>query len=232
MKRDAIGFGAPFGVPPHALDAAHLGRVTSVDDPESLARVKVELYNMDTSRDVSLWARVAAAFAGADRGAFFLPQPGDEVLVVFVNGDPRAPVVVGGLWNGTDRPPESVSGGRVDRWTITGKAGTKIAIVEETDATAKIQCTTPAGVSVCMTDEGGGKVEIVCAGNTITVDSGGVSVRAAATVSVQASRVNVSAATVNVDAAVSSFSGVVRCDVMQATTVIASTYTPGAGNIW
>jgi hypothetical protein len=83
-----------------------------------------------------------------------------------------------------------------------------------------------------MTDEGGGKTEIVCAGNTITIDSSGVSVQAAATVSVQASRVNVSAGTVNVDAALSTFSGVVRCDVMQATTVIASTYTPGAGNVW
>lgn len=232
MKRDAVDFATPFGVPPHALGAAHLARVTSVDDPESLARVKVELYNMDTSRDAAIWARVAAPFAGSDRGAFFLPQPGDEVLVVFVNGDARAPVVVGGLWNGADRPPESVSGGRVDRWTITGKAGTKIAIIEESDATAKIQCTTPGGVSVTMTDEGGGKTEIVCAGNTITIDSSGVSVQAAATVSVQASRVNVSAGTVNVDAALSTFSGVVRCDVMQATTVIATTYTPGAGNVW
>jgi hypothetical protein len=72
----------------------------------------------------------------------------------------------------------------------------------------------------------------VCAGNTITIDPSGVSIESPGTVSVQASRVNVSAATVNVDAAVSTFSGVVRCDVLQATTVISSTYTPGAGNIW
>ena len=37
---------------------------------------------------------------------------------------------------------------------------------------------------------------------------------------------------VTVNAAVSNFSGIVRCDVLQATTVVASTYTPGAGNIW
>jgi len=231
MKHDAIDFSAPFGVPSHALGAAQLARVTSVDDPEGLARVKVELYSMDTDRDTAVWARVAAPFAGADRGAFFLPQPGDEVLVVFVNGDARAPVVVGGLWNGSDRPPETVSG-RVDRWTITGVAGTRIAIVEESDATAKIECTTPAGVTFTMTDEGGGKVEIVCAGNTITIEPSGVSVRAAAKVTVQASTVDVSAAMVKVDAAMSKFSGVVSCDVLQATTVIASTYTPGAGNIW
>lgn len=231
MKPDDLPLSNPYAVPAHALGAAYLARVTDVNDPQNLARVKVELYNLDTDRDVAVWARVAAPFAGANRGAFFLPQPGDEVLVVFVNGDARAPIVVGGLWNGADAPPESLSG-KVDRWTITGKAGTKISIVEESDATAKIVCETPGGVKLTMTDEGGGKVEIVCAGNTIKIDSSAVSVQAAAKVSVQASTVEVSASMVKVDAAMSKFSGVVKCDVLQATTVIASTYTPGAGNIW
>jgi uncharacterized protein involved in type VI secretion and phage assembly len=222
---------APFAVPAHALSTAYLARVTDVNDPASLARVKVELYNTDTATDVALWARVAVPFAGGNRGAFFIPQVGDEVLVVFVNGDARAPIVVGSLWNGTDAPPESLSG-RVDRWTITGKAGTKISIVEESDATAKIKLETPNGVIFTMTDEGGGKIEVVCAGNTIKIDSAGVSVQAAAKVSVQAANVEVSAGMVKVDAAMSKFSGVVKCDVLQATTVIASTYTPGAGNIW
>jgi hypothetical protein len=44
--------------------------------------------------------------------------------------------------------------------------------------------------------------------------------------------VEVSAGQVSVKAATSSFAGLVRCDVLQATTVIAGTYTPGAGNIW
>jgi len=230
MRRDALPLGE-FPVPPHTLAAAHLARVTSVDDPAHLARVKVELYATDTSRDVAIWARVACPFAGAKRGGFFIPQEGDEVLVVFANGDARAPVVVGGLWNGNAQPPETISG-RVDRWTITGKAGTKISIVEESDATAKIRCETPGGVTLTMTDEGGGKVEIVCAGNTVKIDSGGVSVQAAAKVSVQAANVDVSAGSVKVDAALSNFSGVVKCDVLQTNAVISSSYTPGAGNIW
>ena len=48
----------------------------------------------------------------------------------------------------------------------------------------------------------------------------------------QASQVNVSAGMVNVDSAMSSFSGVVKCDTLIATTVVATTYTPGAGNVW
>lgn len=231
MSRHAKALLAPFGVPAHALAAAHLARVTSVDDPEGLARVKVELYNFDTDRDVSIWARVAVPFAGGDRGAFFIPSVGDEVLVVFVNGDSRAPIVVGGLWNGADQPPESISG-RVDRWTLTGKAGTRIAIVEESDATATIECSTPGGVTLTMTDEAGGKLEIDCAGNTVTIDSTGVTVSAASKVSVSAATVDVTAATVNVDAALAKFSGVVKCEALQATAVIGTSYTPGAGNIW
>lgn len=231
MKRDALDLNAPFAVPGHWLTGAHLARVTDVNDPQGLARVKVELYATDTTRDVAVWARVAAPFAGSNRGAFLLPQPDDEVLVVFVGGDARAPVVVGGLWNGNAKPPESLSG-KVDRWSITSKAGTHIAIIEESDATAKIELKTPNGVSLIMTDEGGGKVEIKCGSNTMTLDSSGFAVQAGAKFSVTAPKVDVSAPTVNVDAAMSKFSGMAKADVVQATTVIGSTYTPGAGNIW
>jgi uncharacterized protein involved in type VI secretion and phage assembly len=222
---------APFGVPAHALSAAHLARVTSVDDPQSLARVKVEPYNFDSDRDVEIWARVAVPFAGGDRGAFFIPSVGDEVIIVFVNGDSRAPIVVGSLWNGADQPPETISD-RVDRWTITGKAGTRIAIVEESDATATIECSTPGGVTLKMTDEAGGKVEVECAGNTITIDSQGVKVQSAAKVSIEGSQVEVTASQVTVNSAFSQFSGVVQCNTLIATSVVSSSYTPGAGNMW
>lgn len=225
MKRDDLQ------VPMHALALPYLARVVDVNDPLNLARVKVELYAMDTTSEVALWARVACPFAGAGRGGFFIPQPDDEVLVVFVGGDARHPIVVGGLWNGAAAPPESLSG-RVDRWSITGKAGTRIAIVEESDATATIECSTPGGVTLKMTDEAGGKVTIECAGNTVTIDPQGVAVQASAKVSVQAATVEVSAAMVKVDAGMSKFSGVVKCDTLIANAVLSSSYTPGAGNIW
>lgn len=215
--------------------ATYIAEVVSVQDPDNLSRVQVRLPNFDgvEDQDAAVWARVAVPFAGKDRGAFMLPDVGDEVLVSFINRDPRFPVVVGGLWNGDAGPPETLggSGDRIDRWTIVGKAGTRIAIVEESEG-AVISFTTPNGVSGELTDKSGGKIEFKGAGTTITVDTNGVSVETPAKVKVQASQVEVTAGMVTVDSAMSKFSGIVKCDVLQATTVVASTYTPGAGNIW
>jgi len=56
--------------------------------------------------------------------------------------------------------------------------------------------------------------------------------QAASKVKITAGQVEVSAGMVKVDAGMSKFSGVVQCDTLIATTVVATTYTPGAGNIW
>jgi uncharacterized protein involved in type VI secretion and phage assembly len=221
---------------PGTFAASYLAEVVAVDDPDQLARVKVRLLNCDgvEGHDAPIWARVAVPFAGDARGTFMLPDVGDEVLVNFLQGDPRLPIVVGGLWSGSATPPEQLGGAgdRVDRWTIVGKAGTRIAIVEDGAGNATIKLTTPGDVDAELTQTGGGKIELKAAGCTVKMDSGGVSVDTSATVKVQASQVQVTAPQVTVDAAMSKFSGIVMCDVLQATTVIASTYTPGAGNVW
>jgi hypothetical protein len=83
-----------------------------------------------------------------------------------------------------------------------------------------------------MTDEGGGKVELKCGTNSMTLSSSGFEVQAGSKYSLTAPKCDISAPTVNVDAAMSKFSGMAKADVVQATTAIASTYTPGAGNTW
>ena len=226
---------SPFAISTPGLFQSHyLGEVVSIQDPESLSRVQVRLFHVDdlADQDGPIWARVAVPFAGADRGAFLLPDVGDEVLIAFLQGDSRWPIVVGGLWNGAAQAPEQPQGDRIDRWSLVGKAGSRIAIVEASPSTATISFETANGVTGTLTDEGGGAIELVAAGNTITIDSQGVSVQAAAKVSVQASQVEINSGQVTVNAAVSSFSGLVRCDALQATTVIGSTYMTGAGNIW
>ena len=230
----------PYGLLEHSsaeeLSRPYLAKVVSVQDPDNLARVQVRLWSFDgvTDQDAAIWARVALPFAGDKRGAFLLPDVDDEVLVVFANGDSRFPIVVGGLWSGATGIPETLGGDRVDRWTITGKAGTRIAIEEQTSGQPTIVFTTPGGVSGKLTDDSGGKIELSLSGSTttITLDSSGVSVQTGSNVQIQASQMSVTAGQVSVDAAMSQFSGVVQCDTLIATTVVGTTYTPGAGNVW
>ena len=213
-----------------------LARVVDVNDPEGIGRVRIRLLSFDgpDDQDADIWARVAVPVAGHDRGTFFIPDVDDEVLVSFVNGDPRQPVVIGGLWSGSADVPETLggSGDSVDRWTITGKAGTRIAIVEEQPSEATISFTTPGGVSGELTDAGGGKIELRIGGTTVTHDNQGVTVNTGMNVKVQATQVEISASMVTVNAAMSRFSGVVQADTVISNSVVSSSYTPGAGNIW
>jgi uncharacterized protein involved in type VI secretion and phage assembly len=218
---------------------AFLGTVVSVQDPQQRNRVQVRIYNVDgaTDQDAPVWARIAAPFAGNERGAFFVPDVGDEVLLVFLSGDSRFPVVIGSLWNGAAVAPETLggSGDSVDRWTITGKAGTRIAIVEESSSSPTIKFSTPGGLTGTMTDSNGGSIAFEnSAGTSVTIDSTGITL-SAPTGKVQitaASEVDVTAPSVSVSAAQSTFSGIVQCEVLIATTVVGTTYTPGAGNVW
>lgn len=223
-------------IPATSFGQTCLGQVTAVNDPDGLNRVKLKLLSYDgfDGQDSEQWARVATPFAGNNKGAFMLPDVGDEVLVSFVNGDTRFPVVIGSFWNGSDSAPETLggSGDSIDRWTIVGKRGTRIAIEEETAGQEKIKLTTPNDMSIELTDQGGGKLECRVAGTTITVDPSGVSIDCPATVSVTATKVEVSAGMVDVSAGISKFSGVVQCDTLISNAVISSSYTPGAGNIW
>lgn len=215
---------------------SYLAEVVSVQDPESLSRVQIRLLSFDQvgNQDAEIWARVAVPFAGENHGAFMIPDVGDEVLINFINGDTRFPVVIGSLWNGSARASEQLggSGDSVDRWSITGKHGTRIAIEEESVATVKVLITTPGGVSGELTDEGGGKIEFKSSGTTLTIDPQGVTINTSMNLTVQATMVKVSAGLVTVDAGMTKFSGVVQADSIITNSIISASYTPGAGNIW
>lgn len=98
--------------PPQWLQAPRLAVVSDLDDPDGRNRVQVRLVGCDDMdrQDAPLWARVVCPFAGLDRGAFLMPDLDDEVLVVFQNGDPGHPLVIGGLWNGAS-PPQPICRG-------------------------------------------------------------------------------------------------------------------------
>ncbi|MQA25123.1 MAG: VgrG-related protein [Micromonosporaceae bacterium] len=78
--------------------------VSDTGDPERLGRVKLHFPWLSGSY-TTYWARVAQPGAGNNRGGMMLPEVNDEVLVAFEHGDINRPYVIGGLYNGVDRPP-------------------------------------------------------------------------------------------------------------------------------
>ncbi|MCA9537809.1 MAG: hypothetical protein KC620_02910 [Myxococcales bacterium] len=88
-----------------ALDGVFVGIVTNNKDPDNLGRIKVRYPWLDDATE-SHWARLATLYAGKDRGSYFVPEVGDEVLLVFERGDMNSPFVIGSLWNGVDELPE------------------------------------------------------------------------------------------------------------------------------
>jgi len=171
--------------------------------------------------------------AGSGRGTWWIPEVGDEVLVAFEGGNPATPYVVGSLWNGRDRPPETMDGsGKNDIKTLKTRSGVRLRINDKSGKES-MELRTPAGQRIEIKDDSGGQVRITDSnGNTIKLTPSGIEISSSAKVKINASTVDLSAATANLKAALVKCDGVVKCETLQAKSVMASSYTPGAGNIW
>jgi uncharacterized protein involved in type VI secretion and phage assembly len=208
--------------------------VSDIKDPDGTGRVKITLpWSPDTgSERYEMWARLATLMGGKNRGSWFIPDVNDEVLVAFEAGDPRRPYVLGGLWNGKDSPPQSMDGGgQNNKKVLRSRNGVKITM-DDKSGQEQFIAETPGGQTITMKD-GPGSIEIADSnGNSIKLESSGVTVNASAKVTVTASLVEVSASMLTVNAGMSKFSGVVKADTVISNSVVSASYTPGAGNIW
>ena len=87
------------------LQGIHAAVVKKLDgDPLKEYRIQVELPWLD-GKSKLLWARLATPYATAGAGCYFLPEPGDEVMVAFMNEDPAHPVILGSLYGTKHKPP-------------------------------------------------------------------------------------------------------------------------------
>jgi phage baseplate assembly protein gpV len=120
----------PPPAPPRQAGATvSLGRVTAVDDPDGLGRVRVSLPAFG-DLDVG-WLGVLCPGAGSGRGLLALPDVDDTVAVALPHGAPEEGLVLGALF-GTIAPPDpGVAGGAVVRWSLRTKDGQSIVVDDD-----------------------------------------------------------------------------------------------------
>lgn len=198
------------------------GSVVDNRDPENLARVLVRVPGLTEARK-GVWARLATMMAGRDSGTLFIPEVGDEVLVVFVRGDIRMPCVIGALWSKAASPP-AVGDPPTSVMLVRSRNGVTLRILDDRDANS-LTVETPGGQRMTLQDSPGTVRVEDTSGNSVTLSPSGVKVIAASTVEVNAS-------VVTIHAGMSRFDGVVKCDTLISNAVVSASYTPGAGNVF
>jgi Rhs element Vgr protein len=154
-----------------AVSGLQIGVVLGNEDPDGEHRIAVRLPLVADGQD-GVMARVAVLDAGSERGFFFRPEIGDEVVVGFLDDDPRQAVVLGMLHSsalpapleGTDENHEKVYQSR-SKMRLYFNDEKKIARID-----------TPAGNSVLLSeDEKVVRIEDQN-GNTVEMSASGVQI--------------------------------------------------------
>lgn len=163
---------------PGRIQGVVVGVVTNNQDPDNLGRVKLRFPWLSDDYE-SNWARVAAPMAGKGRGAYFLPEVDDEVLVAFEHGAVERPMVLGALWNGQDSPPADNQDGKNNVRLIKSRSGLTVKL-DDTDGAAKVTISDKDGKSLIELDASKGTITIssdkdliLSAKGKISLESGG-----------------------------------------------------------
>ncbi|MCG6187833.1 type VI secretion system tip protein VgrG [Maribellus maritimus] len=166
-----------------AVNGLQIGIVTQLEnDPDGEDRILVRLPIVDNEVD-GIWARVATLDAGENRGSFFRPEIGDEVIVGFINGSPNDAIVLG-MMNSSAKPaPIAASDDNHEKGFVTRSEMKFIFNDDEVSVTLE----TPNGNKMVISDdEGGIKLEDEN-GNFIQMDSNGITIESASEINYKSS---------------------------------------------
>jgi uncharacterized protein involved in type VI secretion and phage assembly len=187
-----------FGEPQPEAELAYIpgvvvGIVTNNRDPWGIGRVKVKLPHLGEA-DESNWARIAVPMAGMERGIYFLPEVGDEVLVAFERANPRFPFILGALWNGKEPPPAKNDDGNNDVRIIKSRSG-HVVRLNDKDGGAKIEIIDNSGKNSLVFDtaanlvkiESGQDITLAATNGTIKLDARSIEIVSSDAAKVEAS---------------------------------------------
>lgn len=146
--------------------------------------------------DRSAPARVMMPMAGNGRGTYFLPERGDEVVVGFELGDTSLPIILGGVWNDNDPPPDQANvSPDNDVRTIVSRSGHEVTF-DDTSGSEKLRIRTSGGHELVLDDTLPGTVTLLSAGGAaveISDAAGTLTLRAPARISLESPSISIAA---------------------------------------
>lgn len=141
------------------------------EDPDNNYRILVTLPTISgAGQEDGIWARIAFPYASEDAGFFFFPEVGDEVLITFMNDDPRFPIIVGSLYSAKNKPKE-VPNEKNQFKSIYSKSGINIKFDDE-DKILSIE--TPDKNTIVLDDKAKSISIQDMNDNSIVMDSSGI----------------------------------------------------------
>ncbi|HMB91243.1 MAG TPA: type VI secretion system tip protein VgrG [Rhodothermales bacterium] len=166
-----------------AVSGLQIGLVTALEgDPDGEDRVQVRLPLIDASEE-GVWARVACLDAGENRGTFFRPEVGDEVVLGFQGNDPRKPVLLGMLNSSAKPAPLPGSDDNHEKGIITRS---EMMLLFNDDVNT-ITLETPSGNKVVLSEEDGGISLTDENDNKIILNADGITIESASDINMKAS---------------------------------------------
>ncbi|MFD2565665.1 type VI secretion system tip protein VgrG [Aquimarina rubra] len=166
------------------------------EDPDGENRILVQLPIVN-SEEQGIWCRVASLDAGENRGAFFLPEISDEVIVGFINDDPNDGVVLGMLNSSAKPAPLTASDDNHEKGFVT-RSEMKVLFDDDKKS---ISIETPAGKKIVLDEDAGSIVVEDDNSNVITIDDSGIAIESASDINLTASGdVNIEGTNVNITA--------------------------------
>ena len=167
------------------------GIVEDVADPDRENKVRVRFPWFDDT-EVSDWCRMANTFAGNGYGSTWTPEVGDEVLLAFVHGDMRVPVLLGGLYNGVDKPADPRTA-QDNKKTFRTKAGHQITL-DDSAGSLGIEVRTNDGNRVHLDDNADTITVEIPGGPSVTLGkNGGTLALKATSISIEATSIKIAA---------------------------------------
>ena len=167
-----------------AVSGLQMGVVTVLEgDPNGEDRIKVKL-PMVSAQEEGIWARLSTLDAGRERGTFFRPEIGDEVVVGFLNDDPRHPIVLGMCHSSAKPTPEPAS----DDNHLKGYVSREKMKMTFDDEKKIIAFETPGGNKLTLSEEDKGIMIEDQNGNKITLNDQGISIESAKEITIKATK--------------------------------------------